>query len=295
MIKTSTFRYLILLVFLFPDFASAQTTIVLQPGPEKGKDAFLDSREYFRNFGDHQDFGAMAWTNMGRPVTVRSLIDFDLSMIPAGATILSARLSLYSYYSPRNRAHSTRDGSNRCFLRKVTEPWDESTVTWENQPATDSEDQIYLPASFHEIQDYPDIDVLQFIKEKIDQPNSNFGFMIMLEVEELYRSMIFGSSDNADPALRPRLEIIYLDSEDADCDLVFFPNPAGEQATVRYTGCNNITEYKIYDVIGRHLLTSQVDTAEDIPVYLNDLFSGTYFLTLYQGKERLHTIPFIIN
>jgi len=211
----------------------AQEILVLQPGPSDGKDAFLDSREYFRNFGDHVDLAAMAWTNEGRPVTVRGLIQFDLSQLPKNARLIDARLSLYSYYSPRNRAHSTRNGPNRSSLRLVNEPWVESTVTWETQPSLVPFKKIILETSDQEVQDYTDIDVLPLIREMHEKPNAFFGFMLMLEVEERYRSMLFASSDHPDPSLRPKLEIRYWKDTHIDTCVLLRPDAfAGRDAYI---------------------------------------------------------------
>lgn len=181
----------------------------LQPSAVNGMDAFIYTYEPDRNLGTHPSFMAAAWTAEGLPNTVRSLIKFDFSRIPVDARIDSVRLSLYSYNSISNGSHSTRSGSNLCLLQKVVSEWDEELVTWNNQPQTTSQNQVVLSQTQNEVQHYIDIDVTQLLKDMIKDPSTNYGFMLKLETEEYYRRMLFGSSDNNDPSLHPKLVIYY--------------------------------------------------------------------------------------
>ena len=110
--------YLLSTFILFSFLSNAQTTIVLQPSQADGKDAIIDSRVNDSNYGDHPDFPSFAWTNGGEETIGRGLIDFDLSQIPENSTILSAKLSLYSYDSPANQSHSSQSGSNESVLKR---------------------------------------------------------------------------------------------------------------------------------------------------------------------------------
>ena len=89
----------------------AQTTIVLQPGPADGKDAEIFSCVSCgyagNNYGTKRDLNAIAWTKNGNNSNVRSLIQFDLSGIPANAFINSATLSLY--FNP-----TSEEGKHYC-------------------------------------------------------------------------------------------------------------------------------------------------------------------------------------
>ncbi|GEO07384.1 hypothetical protein AAE02nite_50480 [Adhaeribacter aerolatus] len=191
----------------------AQVTVLLKPNGINGKDAVIDSRIPNTNNGNSDDFIANAWTNGGENLINRSLIQFDLAAIPVGSNILSAKLSLYGNPTSSNRQlSSSLTGSNRSLLQRITSAWVENSVTWNNQPATTTVNQVVLHASTSNVQNYINVDVTRLIQDMINQPQNNFGFMLRLETEELYRCLLFASSDNMNSALHPKLEIVYNSS-----------------------------------------------------------------------------------
>lgn len=189
----------------------AQTTITLRPGAVDGKDAYLRSLAPSTNYGVHPDYMAAAQTNGGSFVAVRGIVGFDLSSIPTGSIILSAELSLYGQVSPANGGHTTLSGSNSATLRRVIDTWTESSVTWNNQPAVSSVNQVNLAATTSPVQDYLNIDVQAMVQDMVDDPLNSHGFLLQLDVEQAYRRMIFASSDHADSTLHPKLVITYGD------------------------------------------------------------------------------------
>ncbi len=199
----------ILLIFMITDHSFSQDTLVLQPDSFCGKDALIRSLSPNTNYSNNVDFNAHAWTNSGTPVTHRSLIEFDLSAIPLNSTIIGAYLSLYSYNSTVIGTHSTLSGSNEAVLQQITNGWNENTLTWGNQPPTTTVNQVILPQSTSAIQDYLNIDVTAMIQDMINNPTTGHGFLFKLTNEQYYRRMLFASSDNPDPNLHPKIEIIY--------------------------------------------------------------------------------------
>ena len=136
------------------------------------------------------------------------MIDFDLSSIPSGVTIKSANLYLYGVDNVSNGKHSQLSGSNESYLQRVTSSWDEMTVTWNKQPPTTAIEQVYIPANDTDMQDYT-IDVTSHIQDMINNPETDYGFMIKVLTEDNYRALIFGSSDNPIVSKRPKLLITY--------------------------------------------------------------------------------------
>lgn len=92
-------------------------------------DAFINNARPNSNYGNYNIF----WVGRKNSSTVyRSLIKFSLSAIPADATILSAKLRLYVDFAE----YSLVTEQLTPFL--ISEPWNESTVTWNNSPAFDT-------------------------------------------------------------------------------------------------------------------------------------------------------------
>ena len=131
---------------------------------------------------NHPDFLAAAWTNGGVPVIGRHFFKFELSQIPAGATIHSAKLNLFANPYPTQAPHSTLGGSNASYIRRVNQSWSSQTCTYNTQPTYTILDEVLLPASVSSNQDYLDIDVLNLIVPMVTQ-NQNFGFVLMLQTE----------------------------------------------------------------------------------------------------------------
>jgi hypothetical protein len=201
--------------------AESQTTIILQPGPE-GKDAQITSLTPDTNRGDTESLKCMAWTHSGQPGTHRGLMDFDLSSVPSNAMILQASLNLYfATFEPNYVPHS---GDNMSYLARITERWDESEVTWNSQPAITMDDVVVLPQSTYPEQDYTDIDVTEQIRMMKDDPDHNCGWMLLLDDETPYNCLLFASSDDEVPAIRPKLVVTYIVCDPLTVDIEYERN-----------------------------------------------------------------------
>jgi hypothetical protein len=199
--------------------ASIAQTLSLRPGPADGKDAEIFSCApcgyNVRNFGKIAWFDAIAWTKDGNCSNARSLLRFDLSSIPQGATVISARLSLFfAYDAPDEEFHSNFpcNGTNAVVLQRITKPWSEDLVTWKTQPNTTTLHQVVVPGSHTPTQDYPNIDVRRMVQDWVNAPNKNFGFMMKLKAEKKFKKLLFASSDHPNPELRPLIRIVYTTS-----------------------------------------------------------------------------------
>ncbi|MGZ3812664.1 MAG: DNRLRE domain-containing protein [Mucilaginibacter sp.] len=150
-----------------------------------------------------------AWTIGGLPVTGRNLIKFDLSSIPANATILSANLYMYSDTIPQNGdlIHANYGTDNSFVVQQVAADWDQATVNWFNQPAGITTNQVVLSKT-----DQPflnmNIDVKNLVSAMVSN-NANYGFKLSLVNEVLYTSRIFCSSYYSDATKHPRLVVKY--------------------------------------------------------------------------------------
>ena len=140
----------------------------------------------------------------------RGLVKFDLSTIPANATILSAKLTLYSNPTPNNGdlIHANSGPDNTTLIQRVISTWTASTVKWTNQPSTTSANQIVVAHTSQPFLDLVDLDVKAMVQSMIAS-NSNNGFMIKLQTEAIYNSRIFASSFYGDATKHPKLVIEY--------------------------------------------------------------------------------------
>ncbi|HBX49685.1 MAG TPA: hypothetical protein DEH02_01300 [Bacteroidales bacterium] len=198
--------YLLIILLAFCITGSGQVnttnyTVTIKPD----KDALVTNGAPTTNYGNYTLFKSFAGSAYGQGIPnlyYRSLIEFNLSAIPQNAVIKSAVLTLYGI------AHEQLTQPNASYLQRVSATWSESTVTWNNQPASVTDNRIGLPSSTSATQNYT-VDVSYFVQNWINGTLANYGFLFKLQNEVKYTSMSFGSSDNSDTTKRPVLVITY--------------------------------------------------------------------------------------
>ncbi|MBK5286451.1 MAG: DNRLRE domain-containing protein, partial [Bacteroidia bacterium] len=192
---------------------TAQVTITIKP-PQGGlDDATISDNFASSNFGNHTEELLLTWSCSGSPCVGRSIMNFDLSAIPTNSIINSATLYLYADINNAGSngipGQPTYGTDNAGWVRRITQSWNENTVTWNTQPSFTTQNEVTLPQSTSTTQDYA-ATVSALVQDMINNPSSSFGFLVMEKNESIYyNSLIFVSNDNADTARNPKLVITY--------------------------------------------------------------------------------------
>jgi len=185
--------------YLNPPLVYASTQyITLQPGSE-GKDSGVSSLLPTMNYGNNSTF-----FNAGKGIaTVRAYIEFDLSSVPENARIIDTDLMLY-----HSSSAGTTDFSVGAY--KVTESWEEDTITYSSQPNFSSEVEYScnITAANTEWENW-DIDAL--VQSWLDGSFANNGVVLKATDESSLDTIaIFRPSDyTTDTTKRPKLVIDY--------------------------------------------------------------------------------------
>lgn len=282
-------RLSLMFFMIVNSFAFAQTTMILQPDSDAGKDAFLNENHPNTNYGNATIFISYSWTFSGDAGRGYSLLQFDLSTLPVNSKIQNAELSLY---------HNARSGSagqagnNACYLKKITSDWNENLVTWNTIPTSTNANQILLTRSSSPNQDYPNIDLTNFVTDWYNNPQSNYGMLLELIDQSLYNSMKFCSSDCLDSTLRPKLEITYTVDVDEpeppipvnpekEKDFNLFSNPSFGLVTIELIGFSSeIVSMDIINSTGQYVKKiSNLNIEQEFD--LSDLAKGVYFVRVF--------------
>jgi len=189
------------ILFLLVNIASGQTVVSLNPI----KDATINSLFADVNAGTSTEIisGLSTGNKIGK-ITLsneyRSLLQFDVSSIPSNAIILSANLNLYGI---------NHGGVNSGYIEWILGSWEENEVTWNTQPSSVPQEQVYIPQSDSSNQNYQ-ID-LSFFVDKWAKGAINHGILLRKGESQITSSgfLRFASIDNEDPTLYPTLEITY--------------------------------------------------------------------------------------
>lgn len=193
--------------------------LILSPGPDEGIDATIFRSKPDENFGKHPHFEAASsppYVIHDHVEASRSLIMFNLGEIPERARIEKAFLSLY-YSTPyfyEGIAEEYMD-KNLAVFQMVTSAWEEDKVTWNNQPQTTEEDQVFLKPMPWISANFYTIDITALIQDLRNHPDDLHGIIFRLLEEKDVSGFIFGSSDHPEEGMHPSLRLHLILPEQA--------------------------------------------------------------------------------
>jgi hypothetical protein len=160
-------------------------------------DAHVTERHPDTNYGDKTSLqlrsGAKGLKNE------RIFLKFDLSALPAGATILEARLYLYSWWGRVDLDAQSRGVEN--------DDWSEDTITWNNQPSYGGVlDTVTLTREARN--NWSSWDVTSFVENEFTGDRVA-SFCLRAAVEDAKGWYRFRSREYDNVAARPYLEVAY--------------------------------------------------------------------------------------
>lgn len=206
--------------------AVTETTVVIQPDSTYGFDTTIVSAVPTTNAGALATMGVGDWT-AAASAAYRSLVRFDLSSIPADATIVSATVELYEIDAVDTEALGTWDVN----MHHIKLGWDPASATWnERYPgaawavagAGDAADVLIYPLATVTMDGTAASDFVAFTSMRLRDWAQfvvaghwpNFGFWLAAGTAEYQGGAgkagnAFVSSNGATASQRPKLTVIY--------------------------------------------------------------------------------------
>jgi hypothetical protein len=102
------------------------TAITIQPSSSEAHDSYVFQANPDINYSNQDEL--YAGLNGSTSTTYRTFIKFPTTAIPAGAGVSTAYLSLYCHTAASTSGYAIN-------LQQPTTGWDDTSVTWNNQPA----------------------------------------------------------------------------------------------------------------------------------------------------------------
>ena len=196
---------------------TAQTgTVVLSPA-----DTYIGLNA--SNNSTQATLNTYTWPN--NRVANAIIMKFDLSAVPAGAVVQSAKLKLALVDSDKKggpgatytvTAHKIVGGNAAIetttgYMSSGTSQWAPSTCCFDNIPlAQGNISQPYASVAVSTNTGFKSWTITNMVQEWLTDPNSNFGVLLNSDAttgQDRYR--YFASMEYPDPSLRPALEITY--------------------------------------------------------------------------------------
>jgi hypothetical protein len=287
---------------------SGSNCITLRPDATHGKDSEISDypNNLDQNYGNYGTFASYVWSN-GTIYREKALLQFDLSSIPTGATITDAKLDLYAD-NPTTTfggGNPMNGNDNASYIRRITQPWNENTVTWNNQPRDTTFDQEILPTSDSGTQNYLDINVTKLVQDMLIY--GNYGFMLEPVATQPYNSMVFRTSDYPDSAYHPELRVCYSLNTQVNnaiqpdkIDIQIYPNPFRDHFTISVGNSSESNEVEItsYNIMGQTTYKNSMQLANgSVIINRREIYNEGQGLIILSVKSKnvIKTFKLVAN
>jgi hypothetical protein len=192
--------------------AQTQTTVVLSP-----TDTYIGLNS--NNHSTVPTIATYTWPDYQPANAI--LMKFDLSKLPAGAVIQSAKLRLslvetdhkgtptYNVSAHKIIGGNTDLATATGYMRTASAAWTASNCCYNGIPLAQSNiTPAYTTVAVDKTLGVKTWNITTMIQEWIANPSSNFGLLLNSDASvRQNRYRYFASMENSDPALRPKLEV----------------------------------------------------------------------------------------
>lgn len=170
--------------------------------------------------------------------TSRYIARLDLSNAPAASSVTKAVFRI-------KRLDNYDDSDNNYLLYRATSSWSKNLVSWSEQPAYASSGVKGQRDDDH----YFNFDVTAMVKDWINDPASNYGFMIRKEDETKLRGMFVCSTLQEDSDMKAWVPVLEISTGYNTSTTVDATTAAGGQSVNTAVSSNNPVQSDAFKAI----------------------------------------------
>ncbi|MBS1771575.1 MAG: T9SS type A sorting domain-containing protein [Bacteroidetes bacterium] len=299
-------------VHSFAGFGKKDTVMVFRPAPglndstdmgtlNAGMDAWEQQPYPSANYGAHEAVYVAPISNCNS-THATAFIRFDVGSLPD--TVDSVFVG-FTHFDHTSYCYSNCNAD--FYFYPVLQRWYENTLTYGNQPTTDTAFYGPINITFPNSFGTREYNITNMYRLWRDSSVVNYGFAIKSPTVGCNNAAVIfyaHSSDDTVVATRPYLKIYYkVDTGHVDSPIhvkavstakpimKIFPNPAHTETTMQlHADHAGSGWYVISDITGRALRIDEIQWTEgdnNIRIPLYDIDAGMYYCTLYTPEGKL--------